>query len=121
MGCSESPLVPRATGSAATPNGYYYFVDRLRDVIRRRAVNIGSLDVETVIAEHPAVAEYDGVGFDPGAFLGPAARGAAPRAATRARAHRPLKTGGRFSTNARMASRESSDFASSPVMPCSKR
>lgn len=38
-------------------DGYYYFVDRMRDVIRRRAVNISSFDVEYVISQHPAVAE----------------------------------------------------------------
>lgn len=37
--------------------GFYYFVDRMRDVIRRRAVNISSYDIECVVAEHPAVAE----------------------------------------------------------------
>jgi carnitine-CoA ligase len=36
-------------------DGYYYFIDRLRDVIRRRAVNISSYDVESVVADHPAV------------------------------------------------------------------
>jgi len=34
---------------------------------------------------------------------------------------RPLNTGGRFSTKARIASLESSYFDSSAVMPCSKR
>jgi crotonobetaine/carnitine-CoA ligase len=38
-------------------DGYYHFTDRIRDVIRRRAVNISSYDVERVIADHPAVAE----------------------------------------------------------------
>jgi crotonobetaine/carnitine-CoA ligase len=38
-------------------DGYYYFVDRMRDVIRRRAVNISSFDVEYVVSQHPAVAE----------------------------------------------------------------
>ena len=38
-------------------DGYYYFTDRIRDVIRRRAVNISSYDVERVVAEHPAVAD----------------------------------------------------------------
>ena len=37
-------------------DGYYYFMDRLGDVIRRRAVNISSYDVESVVADHPAVA-----------------------------------------------------------------
>ena len=36
-------------------------------------------------------------------------------------AQRPLKTGSRFSTNARIASFESSVLPSSPVMLCSKR
>jgi crotonobetaine/carnitine-CoA ligase len=38
-------------------DGYYYFTDRIRDVIRRRAVNISSYDIERVVADHPAVAE----------------------------------------------------------------
>lgn len=38
-------------------DGYYYFIDRIRDVIRRRAVNISSYDIERVVADHPAVAE----------------------------------------------------------------
>jgi crotonobetaine/carnitine-CoA ligase len=38
-------------------DGYYYFMDRIRDVIRRRAVNITSYDIERVVADHPAVAE----------------------------------------------------------------
>ena len=50
-------------------DGYYYFVDRLRDVIRRRAVNISSYDVEKVVAEHVAVAECAAVGV-PSEFVG---------------------------------------------------
>ena len=37
-------------------DGYYYFVDRMRDVIRRRAENIASYDIERVLSEHPDVA-----------------------------------------------------------------
>lgn len=37
-------------------DGYYYFVDRMGDVIRRRAVNISSYDVERVLGDHPEVA-----------------------------------------------------------------
>jgi crotonobetaine/carnitine-CoA ligase len=37
--------------------GYYYFVDRLKDAIRRRGENISSLEVEREIAAHPAVFE----------------------------------------------------------------
>ncbi|MBI2207563.1 MAG: AMP-binding protein [Candidatus Rokubacteria bacterium] len=50
-------------------DGYYYFVDRMRDVIRRRAVNISSFDVETVIGGHPAVAECAAVAV-PSEFAG---------------------------------------------------
>ncbi|HSG78036.1 MAG TPA: AMP-binding protein [Acidimicrobiia bacterium] len=38
-------------------DGYLYFVDRIKDRIRRRAENIASVDVEHVIVEHDAVAE----------------------------------------------------------------
>lgn len=36
-------------------NGYYYFVDRLKDAIRRRGENISSFEVETYVDEHPEV------------------------------------------------------------------
>lgn len=38
-------------------DGYLYFVDRLKDCIRRRGENISSWEVERVITEHPAVLE----------------------------------------------------------------
>jgi crotonobetaine/carnitine-CoA ligase len=38
-------------------SGYFYFVDRRKDVIRRRGENISSVEVEAVIAAHPAVLE----------------------------------------------------------------
>ena len=50
-------------------DGYFSFVDRMRDVIRRRAVNISSFDVETVIGGHPAVAECAAVAV-PSEFAG---------------------------------------------------
>jgi carnitine-CoA ligase len=37
--------------------GNYYFVDRLKDAIRRRGENISSFEVEVVVNEHPAVQE----------------------------------------------------------------
>ncbi|MFQ5898961.1 MAG: AMP-binding protein [Candidatus Methylomirabilia bacterium] len=49
--------------------GYYYFVDRMRDVIRRRAVNISSFDIETVIGAHPTVVECAAVAV-PSEFAG---------------------------------------------------
>ena len=51
------------TGDAATmdADGYVYFVDRIKDCIRRRGENISSFEIEQVIAEHPAVAEVAAV------------------------------------------------------------
>ncbi|MCI4319184.1 MAG: AMP-binding protein [Thermoplasmata archaeon] len=38
-------------------DGYYYFIDRKKDVIRRRGENIAPYDVESVLNSHPAVFE----------------------------------------------------------------
>ena len=38
-------------------DGYFYFVDRKKDAIRRRGENISSYEVEKVISSHPAVME----------------------------------------------------------------
>jgi crotonobetaine/carnitine-CoA ligase len=40
-----------------SPDGLFRFVDRIKDVIRRRGENISALEVEAVIAAHPAVAD----------------------------------------------------------------
>jgi crotonobetaine/carnitine-CoA ligase len=47
------------TGDFVTrdPDGYYYFVDRKKDVIRRRGENLAPYDVESVLNRHPAVFE----------------------------------------------------------------
>jgi crotonobetaine/carnitine-CoA ligase len=37
--------------------GNYYFVDRFKDVIRRRGENISSVEVEAAVCEHPDVIE----------------------------------------------------------------
>ncbi len=37
--------------------GFYYFVDRKHDALRRRGENISSIEVEAVIMSHPAVME----------------------------------------------------------------
>ena len=37
--------------------GYYYFVDRKKEAIRRRGENISSFEVERVINKHPSVVE----------------------------------------------------------------
>jgi crotonobetaine/carnitine-CoA ligase len=52
--------------------GNFYFVDRIKDCIRRRGENISSFEVETAVAQHPAVqdcaavpvAHRDGGAFD---------------------------------------------------------
>lgn len=38
-------------------NGFLFFLDRIKDSIRRRGENIASAEVETAIAEHPKIAE----------------------------------------------------------------
>ena len=38
-------------------DGNYYFVDRIKDAIRRRGENISSFEVEAYVTKHPAVAE----------------------------------------------------------------
>ena len=38
-------------------NGWYYFVDRVKDALRRRGENISSFEVESVVRAHPAIAE----------------------------------------------------------------
>ncbi|MDA1099264.1 MAG: AMP-binding protein [Proteobacteria bacterium] len=44
-------------------SGRLYFVDRLKDCIRRRGENISSFEVEQVLNSHPAVAESAVVGI----------------------------------------------------------
>jgi carnitine-CoA ligase len=43
-------------------DGYYFFVDRKKDVIRRRGENLAPYDVETVLNRHPSVFESVVVG-----------------------------------------------------------
>jgi crotonobetaine/carnitine-CoA ligase len=52
------------TGDYVTrdPDGYYYFVDRKKDVIRRRGENLAPYDVESVLNRHPGVFECVVVG-----------------------------------------------------------
>lgn len=45
-------------------DGNFYFVDRIRDTIRRRGENISTFFVEQAIAEHAAIAECAVVGVD---------------------------------------------------------
>ena len=52
------------TGDAFTvdDDGNYYFLDRMRDTIRRRGENISSFEVENIVVEHPAVIEVAAIG-----------------------------------------------------------
>lgn len=43
-------------------DGWYYFVDRVKDALRRRGENISSFEVEAGVRSHPAVAECAVVG-----------------------------------------------------------
>ncbi|MFZ0892160.1 MAG: AMP-binding protein [Thermoplasmata archaeon] len=43
-------------------DGYYYFIDRKKDVIRRRGENLAPYDVESVLNRHPEVFESVVVG-----------------------------------------------------------
>ena len=62
-GYSTIPRRPRAPGATAgstpaTPSasartGNYFFVDRMKDAIRRRGENISSFEVETEVCAHP--------------------------------------------------------------------
>lgn len=47
------------TGDAfiCDPAGNYYFIDRMKDCIRRRNENISSFEVEAYVNEHPAILE----------------------------------------------------------------
>lgn len=43
-------------------DGYFYFVDRVKDAIRRRGENISSFEVEVEVCAHPAVREAAAIG-----------------------------------------------------------
>ena len=43
-------------------DGYYYFVDRIKDAIRRRGENISSFEVEADVQSHPDVREVAAIG-----------------------------------------------------------
>ena len=43
-------------------DGYFYFVDRKKDVVRRRGENISSFEIESVINKHPQILEAAVIG-----------------------------------------------------------
>ena len=52
------------TGDSAwqADDGYFYFVDRKKDIVRRRGENVSSLEVEMVVNTHPSVQESAVIG-----------------------------------------------------------
>lgn len=52
------------TGDSAyeDEDGYFWFVDRMKDIVRRRGENVSSLEVERTIARHPGIAEAAVIG-----------------------------------------------------------
>ena len=46
-----------ASSALCDADGYFYFVDRKKDFIRRRGENISSYEVETAFNRHPAILE----------------------------------------------------------------
>ena len=53
------PTAWRRTGDRVVreADGWFRFVDRIKDVIRRRGENVSSQEVESVVRSHPAVAD----------------------------------------------------------------
>jgi crotonobetaine/carnitine-CoA ligase len=51
-------------------DGYVYFMDRVKDYIRRRGENVSSMEVETVVAAHPDVLEAAAIGVRAGEGAG---------------------------------------------------
>tara|TARA_B100000945_G_scaffold148138_1_gene118625 strand:+ start:1327 stop:2988 length:1662 start_codon:yes stop_codon:yes gene_type:complete len=43
-------------------HGWYYFVDRLKDALRRRGENISSYEVEQALVSHPSIGEVAAIG-----------------------------------------------------------
>ncbi|MHB8170989.1 MAG: ATP-dependent acyl-CoA ligase [Thermincolia bacterium] len=53
-------------GGRMDEDGYIYFLDRIKDYIRRRAENVSSFEVEKIINSHPQVQESAAVGVPAG-------------------------------------------------------
>ncbi|HJZ62606.1 MAG TPA: AMP-binding protein [Miltoncostaeaceae bacterium] len=51
-------------------DGYLYFMDRVKDYIRRRGENVSSMEVEAVVGAHPTVLEAAAVGVRAGEGAG---------------------------------------------------
>ena len=51
-------------------DGYVYFMDRVKDYIRRRGENVSSMEVEAVVASHPHVLEAAAIAVSAGEGAG---------------------------------------------------
>jgi crotonobetaine/carnitine-CoA ligase len=47
-------------------DGYFYFMDRVKDYIRRRGENVSSMEVEKVVNDHPQIKEGAAIGVKAG-------------------------------------------------------
>ena len=47
-------------------DGYVYFMDRVKDYIRRRGENVSSMEVEKQVGDHPAIREAAAIGVKAG-------------------------------------------------------
>ena len=47
-------------------DGYIYFMDRVKDYIRRRGENVSSMEVERLVSEHPGIKEAAAIGVKAG-------------------------------------------------------
>jgi carnitine-CoA ligase len=47
-------------------DGYVYFMDRVKDYIRRRGENVSSMEVERIVGDHPEVREAAAIGVKAG-------------------------------------------------------
>ena len=47
-------------------DGYIYFMDRVKDYIRRRGENVSSMEVERQVSEHPGIKEAAAIGVKAG-------------------------------------------------------
>ena len=47
-------------------DGYFYFMDRVKDYIRRRGENVSSMEVERQVSDHPDVKEAAAIGVKAG-------------------------------------------------------
>lgn len=47
-------------------DGYIYFMDRVKDYIRRRGENVSSMEVERQVSEHPGIREAAAIGVKAG-------------------------------------------------------